>query len=77
MHRGEDSQEQFHKGRFARVRKQNYHDMSRLHMHVMSSKLVLLGQYNGLIGTRPNAGPTPTQGHRVPTRTPTSTNNQQ
>ena len=25
-------------------------------MHVMSSKLVLSGQYNGLIGTRPNAG---------------------
>ena len=25
-------------------------------MHVMSSKLVLSGQYNGLIGTRPTAG---------------------
>lgn len=38
-------------------------------MHVMSSKLVLTGQYNGLIGIRPpqrraypNAGLTPTQG---------------
>lgn len=25
-------------------------------MHVMSSKLVLPGQYNGLIGTHPNTG---------------------
>ncbi len=25
-------------------------------MHVMSSKLVLSGQYNGLIGTHPTAG---------------------
>ena len=56
MHRGEESQEQIHRGRFARARKHNYHDMSRLHMHVMSSKLVLSGQYNGLIGTHPNAG---------------------
>ena len=60
MHRGEGSQGQVPGHSFPEAHAgQNTNTQtsaSRLHMHVMSSKLVLSGQYNGLIGTRPNAG---------------------